>query len=70
MRHAENITKGQWSFGERSPVFFQFPELLFLDVPGKAMGKVMNFALTGISSNLDKAPKTRNCVRLNSCVSY
>ena len=62
----ESISLGQGSFRERSPVGSRFSESLFLDVPGTAMEQVRTCGFRRNSSSLDKAPKIRDSVRLNS----
>ena len=66
----ENTTSGQGSFKERSPVGFQFSESSFLDVPGTATEQVRTCGFRRNSSSLDKAPKIRDSVRLNSFESF
>ena len=66
VRQVENSTSGQGSFRERSPVGSPFSELLFLDVPGTATEQVQTSGFRRNSSSLDKAPKMRDSVQLNS----
>ena len=63
---AENTTSRQVSPKERSPVGSRFSESLFLDVPGTATKQVRTCGFRRNSSSLDKAPKMRDSVRLNS----
>ena len=62
----EILASGQGSSRERSPVGSRFSELLFLDVPGTATEQVRTCGFRRKSSSLDRAPKIRDSVRLNS----
>ena len=62
----ENTASEQGSPRERSPVGSRFSESLFLDVPGTATEQVRTSDFRRNSSSLDKAPKIRDSVRLNS----
>ena len=66
----EILASGQGSFGERSPLGSRFPELLFLDVPGTATEQVRTCGFRRNSSSLNKVPKIRDSVRLNSFESF
>ena len=57
---------GQGLITERCPVGSKFSESLFLDVPGTATEHVRTGGFRRNSSSLDKAPKKRDSVRLNS----
>ena len=67
---AENITSGQGSPRERSPVGSRFSESSFLDVPGTATEQVRACGFRRNSSSLDKAPKMHDSARLNSLESF
>ena len=60
----------QGLFREWSPVGSRFSELLFLDVPGTATEQVRTCGFRRNSSSLDRAPKIRDSVRLNSFESF
>ena len=62
----ENTASRQGSFRERSPKGSRLAESLFLDVPGTAAEQVRTCGFRRNSSSLDKAPKIRDSVRLNS----
>ena len=66
----EYPTSGQGSSEKRSPVVSRFSELLFLDVPGTATEQVRTCGFRRNSSSLDKAPKIRDSVLLNSFESF
>ena len=66
----ENIASGQGSLKERSPMGSRFSESLFLDVPGSATEQVRTCGFKKNSSSLDKTPKKRDSVRLNSFESF
>ena len=70
VRQAENTTSGQGLSRERSPVGSRLSELLFLDVPGTATEQVRTCGLRRNSSSLDKPPKMRDSVLLNSWESF
>ena len=61
---------GQGSFRERSPVGSRLSESLFLNVLGTATEQVWTCGLRRNSSSLDKEPKMRDSVRLNSFESF
>ena len=63
---AQNTASVQRLSRERSPVGSRFPESLFLDVPGTATEQVRTCGFRRNSSGLDRAPKIRDSVRLNS----
>ena len=67
---AKITTSGQELFGERSPVGSWFSELLFLDSPGTAREQLRSCGFRRNSSNLDKAPKMRNPVQLDSRLNF
>ena len=60
----------QGSFRERSPVSSRFSESLFPDVPETATEQVRNCGFGRISSSLDRAPRIRDSVRLDSFESF
>ena len=62
----DTIASGQGPFGERSPLGSQFPESLFLGVPGTATEQVRTCGFRRNSSSLEKAPKIRDSVRLKT----
>ena len=62
----ENTYLGQGSPRERSPKGSRFSESLFLDVPGTATEQFRACGFKINSSSLDKAPKMRDSIRLNS----
>ena len=64
------IALGHGLFRERSPVSSRFSESLFLDVPGTATEQVRTCGFRRKSLSLDKAPKIRDSVRLNSFESF
>ena len=66
VRQAENSTSGWGSFWKRSPVGSQFSTSLFRNVPGTAQESVRTYGFKRNSSNLDRAPKIRDFVLLNS----
>ena len=66
----EYPTSGQGSSEERSPVVSRFSELLFLNFPGTATEQVRNCGFRRNSSSLDRAPKMRDSVLLNSFESF
>ena len=66
----ENLTSGQGSSKERSPVGSRFSEMLILDVPGTATEQVRTCGFRRKSSSFDKAPKIRDSVLLNSFESF
>ena len=66
----EILASGQGSFRERSPFGSRFPESLFLVVPGTATEQVRICGLRRNPSSLDRAPKIRDSVRLNSVESF
>ena len=66
----EIIASGQGSFGERSPLGSWFPESLSLVVSGTATEQVRTCGFRRNSSSLDRAPKIRDSVRLNSFESF
>ena len=66
----EYATSGQGSFREWSPVGSRFSELLFLEFPGTATEQVRTCGFGRNSSSLDRAPKIRDSVRLNSLENF
>ena len=70
VRQAENTTSGQGLFKKWSPAGSRFSELLFLDVPGTYTEQVRICGFRINSSSLDKTPKMRDYVRLNSWESF
>ena len=66
----ENTALEQGSPRERSPVGSRFSESLFLDVAGTATDQVRTCGFRKKSPSLDKAPKMRDTVRLNSSESF
>ena len=70
VRRVENSTSGWVSLWERSPVGSRFSKSLFRDVPGTVPQSVRTCGLKRNSSNLDRAPKMRDFVRLNSWDSF
>ena len=48
----------------------RFSELLFMDVPGTAIGHVRTSGFRRNSSSFDKVPKIRDCVLVNSFESF
>ena len=67
---AKNTTSGQGLSRERSLMGFRFSGLGFLDVPGTATEPVQTCGFRRNPSSLDKAPKMRDSVRLNSWESF
>ena len=67
---AENTTSGQGLSRARSPVGSRFSGLLLLDFPGTATEQVRTCGFRRNSSSLDKAPKMRDSVRINSWESF
>ena len=66
----EILASGRGSFGERSPLGSRFPESLFLVVPGTATEQVRTCGFRRNASSLDRSPKIRDSVRLNSFESF
>ena len=66
----ETTASGQGSFGERSSLGSRFPASLFLDFPGTTTEHIRTCGFRRNSSSLDKAPKIRDSVRLNSFESF
>ena len=66
----KNSASGLGSPRKRSPVGVRFPEPLILDVPGTATQQVRICGFRRKRSSLDKAPKIRHSVRLNSSESF
>ena len=66
VRQTEISTSGYESFTESSPVASQFSESLFRDVPGTATEQVRTCGFRRNPSNLNKAPRRRDSVRLKS----
>ena len=66
----EILASGQGSFGERSPLGSRFPESLFLVVPGTATEQARTCGFRWNSSSINRAPKIRDSVRLNSFESF
>ena len=62
--------RGRDRLGERSPLGSQFPESLFLNVPGTTTDQVRTCGFRRKSSSLDRAPKIWDSVRLNSFGSF
>ena len=62
----EDPTSGWGSLWER----FQFSKSMFQDVPGTVAGCVCTCEFKRNSSSLDRAPKMRDSVLLNSCYSF
>ena len=54
----------------RTGIAYGFFELLFLDIPGTATEQVPTCGFRQLSSSLDRAPKMRDSVRLNSLESF
>ena len=66
---AENTASGEVSPREQSPVDSRFSGSLFVDVPGTATEQVRTCGFRS-SSSLDKAPKMRDSVQLNSLENF
>ena len=66
----ESSTSGWGSLWERSPVGSRFSKSVFRDVPGTVPESVRSCGFKTKSFNLDRAPKIRDSVLLNSWRSF
>ena len=70
IRRVENSHSGQGSYWERSWVVSRISKSLFRDAPATVPEHVLTCGFRRKSSSLDRAPKERDSVLLNSSVSF